>query len=522
MVLRGAGAEDSSMTRGYNAAVDLVERNLAAGRAGKAAFIDRDGVLTYGDLAVAVRRMAGAFLALGLQPGDRVLLCLADGRAFPIAFLGAIWAGLIPVPVNTMLDDAEYRWLLADSAAAAVVVSADIAARWHALAKNAADISFVCDGAGPFQPLERLLADAPDDTQPVIPGRDQVAFWLYTSGSTGPPKAAMHTHEALRATADLYAVPIAGYRENDVILSVAKLFFAYGLGNSLTFPLSCGATAVLWPERVSAEAVAMLIERHRVTILCGVPSLFARWLAAPDLVARMPLASLRLGISAGEPLSAALCTELSERLGIDVIDGLGSTELLHIFVSQPPGDVRAGVTGRAVPGYELRVVDADGVPLPAGMLGQLEARGPTGAIGYWRQETKSRATFRDGGWVRTGDQCRIDADGWCHFAGRADDMMKVNGMFVSPAEVEDALATHPGVLEAAVVGVPDAYGLTMLRAHVVLRVGHSADAMLADELVRHVRARIAGFKCPQTIRFADDLPRTATGKVQRFRLRSVD
>ncbi|CAN5466741.1 benzoate-CoA ligase family protein [soil metagenome] len=507
------------MAEHYNAAADLLERNLRAGRGAKAAFVDRYGALTYDGLAIAVRRFAGALVAVGFAPGDRLILCLLDDRSFPIAFLGAIWAGVIPVPVNTMLAAHEYLYLVDDSEALAVIVSPELLTVWTSIAAvRPGLLIYSGEEEGPgslFSNFERVQGSPfPAETR-----TDDVAFWLYSSGSTGHPKGAMHRHESLRLTADFYARPVAGYRESDVVLSVAKLFFAYGLGNALTFPMSCGATAILSHERPTPQLVSELIDAHSVTIFCGVPSFFVRWLDAPTVLSRMPHASLRLGISAGEPLPTPVLEALNDRLCVDVIDGLGSTEMLHIFVSQRPGSVRAGTTGYAVDGYEIRVVDDHDVPLPPNRPGHLQVRGHTAAAGYWKQKAKTEKTFKRDGWVNTGDQARLDAGGWCHFIGRADDMLKVNGRFVSPLEVEAVLLTHSALIEAAIVAGKGSYGLSVPQAFLVLRADIEPTLALADDIKRHALSQLPRFKCPELIFFVESLPKTSTGKLQRYRLR---
>jgi benzoate-CoA ligase len=496
----------------FNAAADLLDHNLAAGRGAKPAVIDHAGTTSYAALAERVDRMAGAFARLGIRREQRVLLCLLDTVDFPTVFLGAIKAGIVPVPLNTMLAAEDYRWLLDDSRAASVFVSAELAPRWSEDARDNPGVAFVSSGGGPWMSLEALIGEAPPMREAADTHRDEVAFWLYTSGSTGRPKGAMHLHAAMRLTANLFGQGVVGYRADDVVLSVAKQFFAYGLGNALTFPLAAGATAVLHKERATPEAIGALIRQHGVTLLNAVPTFFSRFLTEESAP------TLRLATSAGESLPAHLGEAFRARFGVDIVDGLGSTEMLHVYLSQRPGEVRYGSTGRPVPGYEVRVVDEAGHPVPAGELGELQVRGPTAAIGYWRNRPKSLATFA-GEWTRTGDKYRCDESGWYHYHGRADDMFKVNGIYVSPVEVEDALASHPAVLEAAVTGACDADGLVKPRAHVVLQPGHEGDESAERALRDHARTRLPPFKCPRWIVFTDSLPKTATGKLQRFRLR---
>jgi benzoate-CoA ligase len=490
----------------FNAAEDLIAPNLAA-RADKVAIIDVRGACTYAELADRVDRMAGAWASLGVQRGDRVLLCLLDTRDFPTVFLGAIKAGVVPVPLNTLLTADDYAWVLQDSGAKAVFVTGELSDKWT----EAEGVQFISSEGGPWPDLETILKAATPLAHPADTNRDDTAFWLYTSGSTGRPKGAMHRHSSLRLTANLYGIGTAGYREDDVILSVAKQFFAYGLGNALTFPYAAGATVILHRDRATPQIITDLIAAHDVTILGGVPTFYAGWLAS-DLP---PLPSLRLGLSAGEALPAHLGEAFRAKFGADIIDGLGSTEMLHIFVSQRPCEVRYGCTGRPVEGYQVRIMGDNGDEAVPGEVGDLHVCGPTSAHSYWQNPEKSGATFQ-GDWTVTGDKYVRDAQGWLTYAGRGDDMLKVGGIYVSPIEVEEALSSHPHVLEAAVVGAPDGDELIKPHAYVVLRDGAAGDDAA---LKAHVKALLAPYKYPRWITFLPELPKTATGKIQRFRLR---
>ncbi|MEY4502165.1 MAG: hypothetical protein RIS52_2055 [Pseudomonadota bacterium] len=491
----------------FNAAQDLIAPNLAA-RADKTAIIDVRGSMTYGELAGRIDRMAGAWAGLGVTRGDRVLLCLLDTRDFPTVFLGAIKAGVIPVPLNTLMTADDFAWALDNSGAKAVFVTGELANKWRVVE----GVHFISSEGGPGEDLEDLLRNATPRAEPADTSRDETAFWLYTSGSTGRPKGAMHRHGSLRLTANLYGIGTAGYREDDVILSVAKQFFAYGLGNALTFPFAAGATVVLHRDRATPQAITDLIAAHGVTILGGVPTFYAGWLAS-DLPA---LPSLRLGLSAGEALPAHLGEAFRNKFGADIIDGLGSTEMLHIFISQQPGTVRYGCTGKPVKGYSVRVVDDAGQEAASGEVGDLLVCGPTSAYEYWQNPDKSAETFQ-GDWTVTGDKYSRDAKGWLTYAGRGDDMLKVGGIYVSPIEVEEALSSHPDVLEAAVVGAPDGDDLIKPHAFVVLRDGVAGDE---GALKAHVKTLLAPYKYPRWITFLHQLPKTATGKIQRFQLRS--
>jgi benzoate-CoA ligase len=371
--------------------------------------------------------------------------------------------------------------------------------------------------AGGQRSFASLLETSRGRFAPAPTTADDACFWLYSSGSTGSPKGTVHVQASLIQTAELYARPVLGIEEHDLVFSAAKLFFAYGLGNALTFPLAVGATAYLMVERPTPGAVFDRLRRHRPTIFYGVPTLYAAMLASPDLPTPADV-RLRRCVSAGEALPAELGKRWSSHFGVDILDGLGSTELLHIFLSNRPGEVRYGTSGHAVPGYELRLVDERGAPVPAGEQGELQVSGPTSAALYWNNRAKTRATF-EGGWTRTGDKYTRDAEGYYIHAGRSDDMLKVGGQWVSPTEVESALVSHPAVLETAVVGREDEERLVKPMAYVVLKPGHDASPELGEELKRHVKARLAPFKYPRLVEFVPELPKTATGKIQRFKLR---
>jgi benzoate-CoA ligase len=507
--------------RDYNAAHDLVERNLLAGRAGKLAYIDDAGRYTYGDLAQRVNRAANALTGLGLEMESRILLCHLDTIDFPSVFLGAIKAGIVPIAVNTLLTPADYKFMLEDSRARALVVSESLL---PALAPVLAGMPFLKhvivsgrDAHGHLH-LQALAGKASSEFAPAPTTRDDICFWAYSSGSTGLPKGTVHVHSSLIHTAELYARPILGIEENDVVFSAAKLFFAYGLGNALTFPLAVGATTILMAERPTPASVFKRLKERRPTIFYGVPTLFGSMLASPELPRREELA-LRICTSAGEALPAELGRRWTDHFGIEILDGIGSTEMLHIFLSNRPGAVRYGTTGQPVPGYHIRLINEDGNVAATGELGELQISGPTSAIHYWNNRARSLDTFV-GAWTRAGDKYSVDADGYYTYGGRSDDMLKVSGMYVSPFEVEAALVTHPDVLEAAVIGAQDEQALIKPKAFVVTRVGVQASEALADALKQHVKDRLAPFKYPRWIEFVSELPKTATGKIQRFKLRA--
>ncbi len=510
--------------RHYNAAYDLIERNLRSGRGSKVAYIDDRGRTTYAELATRVNRAANALLGLGLMPEQRVVLALHDSIDFPTVFLGAIKAGIVPIAVNTLLTANDYRYILTDSRASALVVSPPLL---PTLEQAMADGGRAClreiivagEAKPPYRPLDALLAAASDSTEPALTTGDDACFWLYSSGSTGAPKGTVHVHASMIQTAELYACPVLGIREDDVVFSAAKLFFAYGLGNALSFPLCVGATTVLMAERPTPAAVFKRLTEHWPTIFYGVPTLFAAMLAAPDFPTREAL-KLRRCVSAGEPLPADIGRRFHERTGIDILDGIGSTEMLHIFLSNRADDVRYGTTGVAVPGYELRIVDEQGHDVPDGEQGELLIKGPTAAMTYWNNRSKSRATFV-GEWTRSGDKYRRDEAGYYVYCGRNDDMLKVSGIWVSPVEVEAAIIAHPAVLEAAVVAWEDGDRLVKPKAFVVLRPAHTGSDVLASEIQDHVKRQLAPYKYPRWVEFVAELPKTATGKIQRYKLRAL-
>jgi benzoate-CoA ligase len=521
-LLVAAGREDQRMLGAstYNAAADLIERNLTAGRGAKTAFIDDRGRCSYAELAERVSRFANAVRRLGVQPEQRILLCLHDTIDFPTAFLGAIKAGVVPVAVNTQLSAGEFAFILADSRARVAVVSAPVMPVMEAALAELPEPrpQVIVSGADRRSgSLAALLAAAPDTSDTAPTHSDEPCFWLYSSGSTGRPKGTVHIHSSLVQTVELYAIPVLGIAESDVVFSAAKLFFAYGLGNALTFPLAVGATSVLLAERPTPASVSRVLREHRPTIFYGVPTLYNAMLASNDLPRPKELA-LRRCVSAGEPLPPEIGRRWSARTGVDILDGIGSTEMLHIFLSNRPGEVRYGTTGRPIPGYGLKIVDEEGRPVRRGEIGDLFVNGPTSAAFYWNSRERCRATFM-GTWTRTGDKYFEDEDGYYVYCGRSDDMLKVSGMYVSPAEVEAALIAHEDVLEAAVVGAPDEDGLIKPKAYVVLKPGVAAVDALVQVLTDHAKGLLAPFKCPRWYSFLDELPKTATGKIQRFKLR---
>ena len=504
----------------YNAAVDLIERNLP-GRAASIAVIDDRGGYTYAELADRIDRFAGYLAGLGLPVESRILLCLEDSIGFPVICLGAIKAGLVPVMVNPLLTSADFDYMLRDSRARLLAASP---CAWPALAPIVAgqpcldhilfDGDAVPDGA---VSLADALADATPIGVAAATRADEPCLWQYSSGTTGRPKGTVHSHANVRALMQGYPRSILGLRSDDVTFSAAKLFFGYGFGNGLVFPFSVGATAVLMAGRPTADAVWKRLVEQRPTIFFGVPTLYASLLAAPEAPAGAALA-LRLCTSAGETLPRSIGEQWRERTGIDILDGIGSTEMFHIFLTNRPGDICYGTTGRPVEGYELRLVDEAGQPVPDGEVGELQVRGPTAALGYWCNREKTQSTFL-GAWTRMDDRFRRDPAGRYVYCGRSDDMLKVSGIYVSPFEVEDALLSHEAVAEAAVVGWADEQGLIKPKAFIVLHAGVEPAPDLQARLKAHVKQRLAPYKYPRWFEFLSALPKTATGKIERYKLR---
>ena len=514
----------------FNFAQHLIQRN--AHRPDKLAYIDDDGQLSYGELAQRIQRMAAALLANGVRREERVLLLMHDCNDWPVSFLGALYTGIVPVAVNTLLTADDYAYMLQHSRAQAVLVS-------HALLPTLQAALDTASGTGGHEvkqvivsrpttvlpdgmvALDALLAQHTPLTQAADTVSDDPGFWLYSSGSTGKPKGTLHTHANPCWTAELYGTPVLGLTEQDVCFSAAKLFFAYGLGNALSFPLSVGATTILMAERPTPDAVFKhwlgQVGNVKPTVFFGAPTGFAGMLASSALPAKKDVA-LRLCSSAGEALPADLGQRFTQHYGVEIIDGIGSTEMLHIYLSNIPGQVRYGTTGWPVPGYDIALRGDDGHPVPDGETGDLYIQGPSAAMMYWGNREKSRDTFQ-GAWTKSGDKYVRNADGTYTYSGRSDDMLKVSGIYVSPFEVESTLVQHPSVLEAAVIGVLDEQGLTKTKAFVVLKTGQTASA---DELKAFTKERLAPYKYPRAIEFIAELPKTATGKIQRFKLRDKE
>jgi len=509
----------------FNAADYFIDRHLREGRSEKVAIECGDERVTYGQLASGVSRCARSLaVAAGVRAEERVLLLLHDGPAFAYAFFGAIRIGAVPVPLNTLWKPADYEYVIRDSRARVLIVSEELLPRVEKLgAAERGQLQHVIvvgsPSAGALSFVELLEAGVePIEASRVH--RDAPAFWLYSSGSTGAPKGCVHLQHDMVVCAQLYGRQVLGITERDRTFSVAKLFFAYGLGNALYFPLSVGATTILWPGPPTAPNVYDVIERYRPTLFYSVPTGYGMLLAhSREGASDFDLSSVRLAVSAGEALPPALFDRFRQRFGVEIIDGIGSTETLHMFISNRPGAVRAGSSGQVVPGYEARILDDAGTGVPAGEVGNLWIRGDSVCASYWNQHERTKDTIQ-GNWIRTGDKFAEDEDGYFWYAGRSDDMLKVGGLWVSPVEVENALIAHPCVLECGVVGREDHDGLTKPMAFIVAKPGTVTSDELGKELQQFVRERLADYKRPRWVAFIPELPKTATGKIQRFRLRA--
>ncbi len=510
----------------FNACTYLVDRHVAAGRGAAPAVRSGERTLAYAELSGAAAAVAQALKATGVRPEERVMLLMVDGVELLSAILGAMRMGAVAVPISTMLTARDLATLLRDSRARALLFSASFGPLVAQAAPQAPDLAaaVVAGGAAPDLPSTVDVYGwddfvAPGATRPGGPPDstvdDSPALWLYTSGTTGTPKGAMHRHANFRHVVECYADHILRLTSDDVCYSVAKLFFAYGLGNSAIFPLAAGASAVLDPQRPTPASVVERLRADHPTLFFATPSFYGALLSS-DAPADA-FAGVRMAVSAGEPLPAQVFARFRDRYGVEIVDGLGSTEALHIFLSNRPGDIRPGTTGTPVPGYDLALRDADGAPVPDGQPGNLFVRGLSTATGYWCRVATTRAVFQ-GEWLRTGDVYTRSADGYYTCLGRSDDMLKAGGIWVSPAEVEGRLLEHPAVAQAAVVGVPDEHGIDKPIAYVVPVSGATIDP---DELIVFARAGLAAFKRPRRVFVADDLPRTATGKLRRFAVREL-
>ncbi len=504
----------------YNLAEDFIDRNVSDNLGAKPAFIDPARTITYGQLQEASCQMANAFTELGIRRETRIAMLMLDTVDWPIVFFGAIRAGIIPVALNTLLVSDQYKFMLNDSRAEVLFVSAQLYDTVAPILDEVASVRKIIVVGGKYENhsnLDEILSGQPGTFETVATLPDEVAFWLYSSGSTGQSKGTPHVQSSMAFTAKTYGANILGIKQNDVCFSAAKFFFAYGLGNAISFPMSVGATTVLLPTRPTPQDVFKTLRQNKVTLFFGVPTLFGAILADETCTANDSISALRLCASAGEALPADIGEKWSQKFGVDIIDGIGSTEMLHIFLSNKPGDIKYGTSGREFDGYQLRLVGENGNEVQEGEIGELLVNGQSAANGYWNQRQKTRHTF-EGFWTRTGDKYTRDKNGYYHYCGRTDDMFKVSGIWVSPFEVESSLVSHPAVLEAAVVACAGKDELVKPKAFIVLNDGMTGDG-LTRELQDLVKTQIGKWKYPRWIEFVDDLPKTATGKIQRFKLR---
>jgi benzoate-CoA ligase family protein len=516
----------------FNVATHFVDRHMGEGRAQKIAFECGDERVSYGQLYERVNRAGNAFKRLGVRPEERIGLLMLDTPEFAYCFFGGIKAGAVPIPINTLLKPQEYEYILNDSRARVLVVSEQLLPQIQAIAREKLRYlkTLVVFGQQPVNlanqaqeahSLRQLLDASSPDLEPEPTSKDDAAFWLYSSGSTGFPKGCVHLHHDMVVCAELYAKNILGITEEDRFFSVAKLFFAYGLGNGLYFALAAGATSILWPGSPSPPNIYAVIEKHRPTLFFSVPSNYSTLLSYHrEGGAEFDLSSVRYGVSAGEALPAPIYHRFKERFKVEILDAIGSTEALHMFIANRPGAVRPGSSGQIMPGYEARIVDENGQDVPDGEIGSLLIKGDSICSCYWNQHEKTKETIQ-GHWIRTGDKYYRDPDGYYWYVGRNDDMMKVKGMWVSPVEIESVLLEHPLVQEAAAIGYQDGNQLTKPAAYIVLKRNLSNTPETIENIKQYMLSRLASYKCPQTLELVAELPKTATGKIQRYKLREM-
>jgi benzoate-CoA ligase family protein len=513
----------------FNAATHFVDRHVAEGRSARVAIECGDERVTYGQVAERVNRFGSALRRLGIQPEQRIALILQDTPAFAYSFFGAIKAGVVPVPLNTLWRAKDYSHALRDSGARVLVISEALLREFdaidRALLPRLEHVIIVGPSSakaseGKQRPdaidFDALLAESSPTLDPEPTHRDGMAFWLYSSGSTGGPKGCVHLQHDMFVCAESYAKGVLGMRESDRCFSAAKLFFAYGLGNALYMPFAVGATSILLPDAPTAPRVYEIIARYQPTLFFSVPTNFSMLLSHEG---DFDLSSVRYAVSAGEALPEPLFRRFKQRFGVEILDAIGSTECLHMFIANRPGHVRPGSSGQLVPGYDARIVDEQDQPVPVGDMGNLLIKGDSTCAYYWNQHDKTKATIQ-GEWIRTGDKYYCDADGYYWYGGRSDDMLKAGGIWVSPVEIESVLIDHDAVQECAVIGRDDGHGLMKPFAYVVLKSQIAGTPELAVALQTFVRERLAEYKRPRGVEFVSELPKTATGKLQRFKLRA--
>lgn len=512
----GARSSVIRFTPVFNVAVPFIDRHVAEGRGERIALRSAEGEVSYAQLAGNVARCGNALKSLGIARGERLLMVVRDTPEFFYIFWGAIKAGIVPVSVNTLLKAADYRFLVEDSACTTAICSPGLEAEVTAGAKTAtgAQAKVVSTDA-----VVAMMQSAQDSLVPAATRSDEDCFWLYSSGSTGKPKGVVHVHRDMVITSERYGAGILGIRMQDVVFCASKLFFSYGFGGGMTFPLWAGATIVLSEELPSAEMSFRMVEKFRPTVFFAVPTLYGQLLHALDAVPR-DLSSIKIAVSAGEALPAAIFHKWSEKTGIGILDGIGSTEALHIFISNRHDDIKPGTSGKPVPGYEVKIVDEEGNAVVRGQVGTLWVKGDSTARCYWNNPEKTAKTMQ-GGWLNTGDMYTVDEQGYYVNAGRGDDMLKVGAMWCSPTEIEGRLLEHPKVREAAVVGRADDDGLIKPAAYIVPKNSADANDSTIEELQQFCKSQLAGYKYPRWFTFVDALPKTVTGKIQRFRLRQL-
>lgn len=502
----------------YNAATTFVDENIRQGRGKKTAIYFQDEKFTYQDLFEKVNQTGNALRDLGLELEQRLLLVLPDSPEFAFAFFGAIKIGAVPIPTNPWMKAKDYEYLLQDSRARILVVHEsalpEVETIWDR-ARSLKHVLVVGRTKGRALSFESQIAQASTKLEAEPTTKDDVVMWNYTSGSTGPPKGAVHLQHDMITITDLFAGPVLGMREDDICFSASKLFFSYGLGNSLYFPFRFGASTVLWPERPEPERVLQVIDKYRPTFFFSVPTLYARLLRVEK---KYDLGSLRICLSSGEPLPPALFHQWKEKFGQELLDVVGSTEATHDFLANRPGRAKPGSSGEVTPAFEAKIVDEEGREVPVGEVGNLLVKGDANAPYYWNKHEQTKKTML-GEWLKTGDTYYRDKEGYYWYCGRSDDMLKVGGMWVSPIEIENTLLEHPSVLEAAVTGQADHDGLIKPKAYVLLKSEYKAGDALKEELQSLVKSKLAPYKYPRWIEFVDDLPKTVTGKIQRFKLR---